>query len=37
VHVRVELGPLVAGDLLRIAAGSHAVVIELRPLARTFA
>jgi ABC-type multidrug transport system ATPase subunit len=37
VHVRVELGLLGAGDLLRIAAGSRAVIIELRPLARTFA
>jgi ABC-type multidrug transport system ATPase subunit len=37
VHVRVELGPLVARDLLRIAAESRAVVVELRPLARTFA
>jgi ABC-type multidrug transport system ATPase subunit len=37
VHMRVDLGPLVAGDLLRIAAESDTVVIELRPLARPFA
>ncbi|HEY8041509.1 MAG TPA: hypothetical protein VIF15_17000 [Polyangiaceae bacterium] len=37
VHVRVELGPLAARDLLRLAAQSNAVVIELRPLARAFA
>jgi ABC-2 type transport system ATP-binding protein len=37
VHVRVELGPLAARDLLRIAATSQAVVVELRPLARAFA
>jgi ABC-type multidrug transport system ATPase subunit len=36
VHVRVELGPLAARDLVRIAAESHATVVELRPLARTF-
>jgi ABC-2 type transport system ATP-binding protein len=35
--VRVELGPLSPRDLLRIAAESDAVVIELRPLARPFA
>ena len=37
VHVRVDLGPLIAVDLLRIAAESDAVVMELRPLARAFA
>jgi ABC-type multidrug transport system ATPase subunit len=37
VYVRVELGPLAARDLLRIAAEVQAVVIELRPLARAFA
>jgi len=37
VHVRVELGLLAARDLLRIAAESRAVVVELRPLARAFA
>jgi ABC-type multidrug transport system ATPase subunit len=37
VHVRVDLGPLAARDLLRIAAESNAVVVELRPLARAFA
>ena len=37
VHVRVELGPLAARDLLRIAAESRAVVVELRPLARALA
>ena len=37
VHVRVELGPLAARDLLRIAGECQAVVVELRPLARTFA
>jgi hypothetical protein len=37
VHVRVELGPLAARDLLRIADESRAVVVELRPLARAFA
>jgi len=37
VHVRVELGPLIARDLLRIAAESDATVVELRPLGRPFA
>jgi hypothetical protein len=37
VHVRVELGPLVARELLRIAAEAQATVVELRPLARAFA
>jgi ABC-2 type transport system ATP-binding protein len=37
VYVRVELGGLAARDLLRIAIESHVVVVELRPLARTFA
>jgi ABC-type multidrug transport system ATPase subunit len=37
VHVRVDLGPLCARDLLQIAAASDAVVLELRPLARPFA
>jgi ABC-type multidrug transport system ATPase subunit len=36
-YVRLELGPLAARDLLRIAAESDAVVVELRPLARPFA
>jgi hypothetical protein len=36
-HMRVDLGPLAARDLLRIATESNAVVIELRPLARPFA
>jgi hypothetical protein len=35
--VRVELGPIAARDVLRIAAESQAVVVELRPLARAFA
>ncbi len=37
VHVRVDLGPLAARDLLRIAAGCEAVVVELRPVVRAFA
>lgn len=37
VHVRVELGPLVARELLSIAADTRAVIVELRPLARAFA
>lgn len=37
VAVRVELGPLAARDLLRIAAETQAVVVELRPLAGAFA
>lgn len=37
VHVRVDLGPLAARDLLRIAAACEAVVVELRPVARAFA
>ncbi len=37
VHVRVELGPLAARDLLRIAGEHDAVVMELRPVARAFA
>jgi ABC-2 type transport system ATP-binding protein len=37
VHIRVELGPLAARDLLRIAAEVQAIVVELRPLARAFA
>jgi ABC-type multidrug transport system ATPase subunit len=36
-HVQVHLGPLAPRDLLRIAAESSAVVVELRPLARSFA
>lgn len=36
VHVRVELGPLAARDLLRIAEESHAMVVELRLLAGAF-
>jgi ABC-type multidrug transport system ATPase subunit len=37
VHVRVELGPLAARDLLRIAGECRAMVVELRPLGRSFA
>jgi ABC-type multidrug transport system ATPase subunit len=37
VHVRVDLGPLRARDLLRVAIESEAVIVELRPLARPFA
>lgn len=37
LRVRVELGPLAARDLLRIAADAQAVVLELRPLAGAFA
>ncbi len=37
VHVRVDLGPLLARDLLRIAAETDVVVMELRPLGRAFA
>jgi ABC-2 type transport system ATP-binding protein len=37
VPVRVDLGPLAARDLLRLAAGCGAVVVELRPVARAFA
>jgi ABC-type multidrug transport system ATPase subunit len=37
VHVQVELGSLAARDLLRIAADTRAIVLELRPLARSFA
>jgi hypothetical protein len=33
----IDLGALRTRDLLRIAAESNAVVLELRPLARTFA
>ncbi len=36
-RVRVELGPLAARDLLRIAGETQAVVLELRPLAGAFA
>jgi ABC-type multidrug transport system ATPase subunit len=36
-HVHVRLGPLATRDVLRIAAETQAVVIELRPLARAFA
>jgi hypothetical protein len=32
----VDLGPLAASDLIRIAAASNAVVLELCPLARPF-
>jgi ABC-type multidrug transport system ATPase subunit len=35
--ITIDLGGLRALDLLRIAAASNAVVLELRPLARTFA
>ena len=37
VYMRVELGPLAARDLLRIAAEAQTVVVELRPLSRAFA
>lgn len=37
VHVRVELGPLEARALLQIANDTRAVVVELRPIGRTFA
>jgi len=37
VRVRVELGPLAARDLFRVAAEVSAVVLELRPLSRAFA
>jgi ABC-type taurine transport system ATPase subunit len=37
VRVTVDLGTLRARDLLRLAAASNAVVLELRPLARGFA
>jgi ABC-type multidrug transport system ATPase subunit len=36
-RVRVDLGPLATRDLLRIAAASKAVVLELRPIALAFA
>ncbi len=36
VHVRVELGPLSARDLLRLAADARAVVLELRPIGLAF-
>ena len=36
-HVRVELGPLAAHDLVRLATECGALVIELRPLSRAFA
>jgi ABC-type multidrug transport system ATPase subunit len=36
-YVRVELGPIAARDVLRIAVESQVVVVELRPLARAFA
>jgi ABC-2 type transport system ATP-binding protein len=36
-YVRVDLGAIAARDVLRIAAESRAVVVELRPLARAFA
>ena len=36
-HVRVELGPLTARDVLQIAAECGTIVVELRPLARMFA
>jgi ABC-type multidrug transport system ATPase subunit len=36
-HVQVHLGPLATGDVLRIAAETSAIVVELRPLARAFA
>jgi ABC-type multidrug transport system ATPase subunit len=37
VPVRVELGPLAARDLLRLAAEHEAVVVELYPVSRAFA
>jgi ABC-type multidrug transport system ATPase subunit len=36
-RVRVELGPLAARDLLRMAAETQAVVVELHPLGGAFA
>jgi ABC-type multidrug transport system ATPase subunit len=36
-RVSVDLGPLATRDLLRIAAASKAVVLELRPIALAFA
>jgi hypothetical protein len=36
-RVRVDLGTLEAGDLLGIASGVQAVVVELCPVARAFA
>ena len=36
-RLSVELGPLGTLDLLRLAAASHAIVLELRPLGRAFA
>jgi hypothetical protein len=35
--ITIELGALRALDVLRIAASSNAVVLELRPLSRAFA
>jgi ABC-2 type transport system ATP-binding protein len=37
IHVRVELGPLAARQLLQIATEANAVVVELRPIGRAFA
>jgi ABC-type taurine transport system ATPase subunit len=36
-HIGVDLGPLATRDLLRIAADSNAVVLELRPIGHAFA
>jgi ABC-type multidrug transport system ATPase subunit len=37
VHMRVELGPIAARDLVQVAEDLRAVVLELRPIARAFA
>lgn len=37
VHVRIELGAITGRDLLRVAAETRAVVMELRPIDRAFA
>jgi hypothetical protein len=36
-HIGFDLGPLATRDLLRIAADSNAVVLELRPIGCAFA
>jgi ABC-type multidrug transport system ATPase subunit len=36
-RVRVDLGPLAARDVMRIAAEAQAIVVELRPLSSAFA
>jgi hypothetical protein len=37
IHVVLELGPLSASDVVRLAGDSNSVVLALRPLARAFA